>query len=285
MVSIKMGYGSNNSYQGYQGGGGLPNNPYRGRRKDYEELRSGGSSEPRMQSMEVLSGREYGLEYERDGEGVTKHRWTLYGLVGFLLLVVLVAPHHDNSSSNLQMDKGGKENATKQPADTSISASTQYSPSPSSARASSDDEWVVTSAPAVIDFSETNPSAAFITDCHLPPTFRLGADNNIYLNVTNFCLAEVGQTMYQMSNQPYSISTYSYVFWSSLIFLFAATAGCPMYVLRPSETSNTKGRSTLPAWSRRLASCHEYEHCTRQSVHCFWHSIGCCFCWGFHYGQ
>jgi cytoskeletal protein RodZ len=206
-----MGYGSNSSYQGYQGGGGTPNNPYRGLRKDFEEVRSGGSSEPRMQSMEVLSGREYGLEYERDGEGVIKHRWTLYGLVGFLLLVVLVAPHRENSSSNLQMDTDGKEKATKQPADTStsISASTQSPPSSSATQASSDDEWVVTGAPAVNDFSETNPSAAFISDCHLPPTFRLGADNNIYLNVTNYCLAEVGQTMYQMSNQSCSISAYN----------------------------------------------------------------------------
>jgi hypothetical protein len=236
-----MGYGSNNSYQG---GGGVPNNPYRVRRKDFEELRSGRSSAPQMQSMQVLSGREYGIEYETDGEGVIKNRWAVYGLVGFLLLVVLVAPHHEISSSNLQMTKGGNENATKQPADTTTSTSKQFSPASSSTEApasSSQAELPMTSAPVELDLSEMDPSA-FISHCHLPSTFRIGGDENVYLNSTDFCLEKVGLAVGIRRNVPkfYTAiqnlylrsAAYSYALYLSLVSIcYTATAGCPMHVL------------------------------------------------------
>ena len=192
-----MGYGSyNNGYQGYQrGAAAIPTNPYRARRGDYQEIATRDDS--RLQSMEVLSGREYGLEYENNnGEGgMLQHRWSLYCLIGFLLLVVMVAPHQNDNG--MMWDDDGSDNTTTLVDSTSTSP--QSSPTVSKntkAPQVSESEWMVTSKPVVVDPSDMNPLADFIAQCHLPDTFRLDLDNNIYLDVTNFCLDQVSIEVY-----------------------------------------------------------------------------------------
>ena len=56
-------YGASSYQGGYQQGGGGGGGGAPSRRRDYDDL-GGAASSPRMQSMEVLNGREYGNEFE-----------------------------------------------------------------------------------------------------------------------------------------------------------------------------------------------------------------------------
>lgn len=166
------------SYQsgGYQSGS-------RSRRQGYEDL-GGGNGEARpMQTMEILSGKEYGHEFDESSGPALVNRWFVYGCVAFLLLIIVVATHpvDDDNNTNFKLPKNGNTAET-----TTTNSTTTIAPSTT---AQPETEWEVTSAPLVED-GET-PTEFYDDICNVPNTYVQDSDNFTYLNA-DFCLPEVG---------------------------------------------------------------------------------------------
>ena len=204
------------SYQGYQQAGSSNS---KNRRRDYDDLgdssanhhphhlRSqqhnfssstsggGGGNNNRMQTMEVLSGREYGNEFESEGGGAAeKNRFTIYAGIAFLLLMVMIAPHRDapdtTSNGNIPNNIDAADAAESDTGDSSSVAEQIITTSPSPAGPIS----AASPAPSpTIDESGAWPPSRpnFATTCDLPPSVLTDSKNFTFLDRSNFCLSEV----------------------------------------------------------------------------------------------
>ena len=149
-----------------------------------------------MQNMEVLSGREYGNEFESEGGSVVKSRFTIYAGVAFLLLIVLIAPHRDDpgTDSNFKLPKhsnatGGTAGTEK---DTTIAPISEESSMESWAQSP-----LVAEPETSIRSSTSRPE--FATICDLPPSVQRDSHNFTILNRTDFCLSEVSYALESFS--------------------------------------------------------------------------------------
>lgn len=172
---------------GSAGGGGVSTNAYNSRPQQQQQS----ASSSRMQTMEVLSGREYGNEFESGGGSVAKSRFTIYAGVAFLLFIVLIAPHRDESDSNFKLPK--QSNATG-----ATSAGTEKD---KMSAPLSEESSMESSAQSPLEEPETairsSPSRPqFATICDLPPSVQRDSHNFTILNRTNFCLSEVSNIFF-----------------------------------------------------------------------------------------
>jgi len=207
-----MDYGAG-SYQGGYQSGGIGS---KSKRRDYEQVStaSGGVAPPSfpysppppppprhsMQTMEVLSGREYTKEFE-SGEGpILKNRGAIYAGIGLLLMIVILAP--DKGGSGAFGDPPQNHTTTSAAATASKpyeAHTTTMAPASSISSAATAAKTAAPTTKSTTTLEENkstldnahNHTPNFVTTCELSTAIQTDAHNFTFLNDTNICLAEV----------------------------------------------------------------------------------------------
>jgi len=181
------------SYQSYQ------SSASKSRRREYENVsvssNAYSSNNRRMQSMEVLSGSEYGNEFELPGSGsaggksMVLNRWSIYAGIAFLFFIVLVAPHNDDTPATTattdKNDTNSKKNGMASMPNNTSGMTTTTTATTTSNNAKS-------STHSSNDINSVHPiHPLFVDKCNLPPTVCQDSHNFTYLDRSDFCLTEV----------------------------------------------------------------------------------------------
>jgi hypothetical protein len=146
--------------------------------------------------MEILSGGEYGSEFDESSRGGMMNRWFVYGCFTFLVLIIVLVTHPvDTENTNVNLpnnnyanNNNNNNNNNKNTAKTTTAPTT----APTADEEDKGDKWVITTE-AVDEEEEENPTEFYFDICEVPKTYRRSHDGFMYLNVTNYCLPEVSQ--------------------------------------------------------------------------------------------